>query len=157
MDQQLCQEDMEDRSRRNNLRLRGLPEATGTEDLSATALAIFRSIDGVVLPTHVTIDRIHRALGPRSADPARPRDVICKLHHYTQKDHIIRKAWEAGDLEFDGVYIKILPDLSRAALHRPAMLKPLLDLARRQDATYRWGYPLSVTFRRNQRFIVSPV
>lgn len=76
---------MEDWSRRNNLQLRGLQEATGAEDLSDTALAIFRSIDGVELPAHVSIDRIHRALGPRSADPARPRDVICKLHHYTQK------------------------------------------------------------------------
>lgn len=42
--QQLHLEELEDQSRRNNLRLRGLPEATGTEDLAATALAIFRNI-----------------------------------------------------------------------------------------------------------------
>lgn len=31
------------------------------------------------------------------------------------------------------------------------MLRPVLELARRQNATYRWGYPLSVMFRRDQR------
>lgn len=96
IDQQLHQEDMEDRSRRNNLRLRGPPEVTGAEDLTDTALAIFCSIDGVELPERVTLDRIHRALGPRRSDPARPRDVIFRLHYYTHKEQIIRKAWESG-------------------------------------------------------------
>lgn len=117
INQQLHQEDMEDWSRRNNLRLRGIPEVTGAEDFADTALAIFRSIEGVELSEHVTLDRIHRALGPRPSDPTRPRDVICRLHHYTHKEHIIWKAWEAGKPEFDGVSIKILPDLSRATLH----------------------------------------
>lgn len=42
--------------------------------------------------------------------------MICYLHYYTHKENIIRKAWEAGDLEFDGAPVKILPDLSRATL-----------------------------------------
>lgn len=62
--QQLRLEEMEDRSRRNNLRLRGLPEAMGSEDLAATALAIFRNIAGDTLPPTVSFDWIHRALGP---------------------------------------------------------------------------------------------
>lgn len=61
---------------------------------------------------------------------------------------ILRKAWEHGAVEFDGATIKLLPDLSRATLQRRAMLRPLLDLARRQDCTYRWGYPLAVSFRK---------
>lgn len=100
--QQVHLKDMEDRSLRNNLRLRGLTEAMGTEDLADTAIAI-------------------------------------------------RKAWEAGDSEFDIVAIKILLDQSRATLQRRAVLRLLLDLAQRRDATYRWGYPLSVTFRNDQR------
>lgn len=54
-------------------------------------------------------------LGPKLTNPSRPHDVICRLHHYMHKEHIIRKAWEAGDPDF-GVAIKILPDLSRATL-----------------------------------------
>lgn len=126
LSQQLRLEEMEDRSRRNNLRLRGMPEATGTEDLVATALAIFRNVAGDTLPQNVSFYRIHRALGPRPADPNHPRDVICRIHQYTHKEVILRKAWEMRDTEFDGATIRILPDLSRATLQRRAMLKPVL-------------------------------
>lgn len=44
--------------------------------------------------------------------------------------------------------IKILPDLSRATLQRRARLHLILDLAQEQGSTYRWGYPLTVTFQR---------
>lgn len=148
---QLRLEETEDRSRRNNVRLRGLPEATGPSDLLATATDIFKRVAGAHLPEQIEVDRIHRALGPRSTDPNRPRDVICRLHHYIHKEAIARGAWESGELEFDGASIKILPDISRPTLIRRAMLKPLLDLARRCNATYRWGFPLSVTFHREQR------
>lgn len=142
---------MEDRSRRNNLRLRGLPEATGPADLADTVADIFQRVAGDQIQGRLEFNRIHRALGPRSEDPARPRDVICRLHHYAHKDIIARKAWETQDLELDGAALTILPDISRATLQRRAILKPLLDLARRHNATYRWGFPLSVTFRKDQR------
>lgn len=123
----------------------------GPEDLADTAVAIFRSLPGIDLPDRIEIDRIHRALGPKPTDPLRPRDVVCRIHHYIHKEQILRKAWEAEDPELDGVTVKILPDLSRATLQRRAIMKPLLDLARRKGATYRWGYPLSATFRKDQR------
>lgn len=144
---QLHMEDLEDRSRRNNLRLRGIPEATGAENLPDTVTAIFRQI--LASPqTVIEMDRVHRSLGPKSSDPSRPRDVICRLHKYTLRDMISRKAWEHGEVDFDGAFVKILPDLSRATLQRRARLRPLLDLAREKGCTYRWGYPLSVTFRK---------
>lgn len=149
IDLQLHLEDLEDRSRSNNLRLRGLPEATGTEDLAATVNAIFQEVLGASPPPSLEMDRVHRTLGPKSQDPDRPRDVLCRVHHYNQKELILRRAWEHGAVEFDGATIKILPDLSRATLQRRAMLRPILDLARRQDCTYRWGFPLAVIFRKS--------
>lgn len=150
--QQLHLEEIEDRSRRNNLRIRGLPEATGTEDLSATATAIFREIASTDFPATLSFDRIHRALGPKSTDPNRPRDVICRIHQYTHKEIILRKAWEMRDVEFDGANLQIMPDLSRATLQRRAMLKPVLELAQHAGITYRWGYPISVTFKKRSQF-----
>lgn len=47
---QLRMEEFEDRSRRNNLRLRGLPVATGPTDLLATVTDIFRKVAGEHLP-----------------------------------------------------------------------------------------------------------
>lgn len=91
---QLHLEKMEDRSRRNNLRLRGIPEATGPEDLQETVTAIFHRIMEAPPPS-LEIDRLHRTLGPKSTDPSRPRDVLCRLHRYAQKEVILRKeTWE---------------------------------------------------------------
>lgn len=92
----------------------------GTEDLAVSVTAIFQKILGTA-PT-LELDRVHRTLGPKSSDPERPQDVLCRLHKYTQKELILRKAWEHGEMEFDGAAIKILPDLSRATLQRRALL-----------------------------------
>lgn len=142
-------EEMEDRSRRNNLRLRGLPKATGPEDLAETVTAIFYSLLGTPPPS-LEIDRVHLTLGPKSTDPSRPRDVLCRLHRFAQKETLLHKAWDHGDIEFDGTNIQILPDLSRATLQHRAMLKPVLEAARRKGCTYRWGYPLAVILRSAQ-------
>lgn len=101
--------EMEERSRHNNLRLQGLPEATGPEDLVESAAVIFQKVSGAALLEQVEFDCIHRALGPRPTDPARPRDVICRLHWYTYKETVLHKAWEFGELDFDGAMVKILP------------------------------------------------
>lgn len=147
---QLYLEDMEDRSRRSNLRLRGIPEDAEAEDLDALVRDMFRTI--LEDPeADIILDRAHRALGPRSPDPARPRDVVCRLHRYAQKEDILHRAWDFGDLEVSGSRIKILPDLSGATLKRRALLRPLLELARQKGCTYRWGYPLAVTFRKEAR------
>lgn len=135
---QLHLEDLEDRIRRNNLRFRGIPEATGREDLRETVTAIFQKVLGSDPPEAVELDRVHMALGPRCTDLDRPRDVVCRVHHFLQKEAILCKAWDLGTVDFDGAAIKIV---SKATLQHRALLRPVLDFARRAGCTYRWGYP----------------
>lgn len=142
---QLHLEDIEDWSRRNNLRLRGILEDTGMGDLEGTVRGIFRTILEDQ-EAHVLLDR---AQGPRSEDPTRPRDIVCRLHRYTQKETILRRTWDYGDMEIEGSLIRILPDLSRATLKQRALLRSLLDLAKQNGFTYRWGYPFAVMFRKD--------
>lgn len=73
---QLHMEYMEDCSRRNNIRLKGFPEATGPEDLPATISAVVGQLIGDSLPDNLEFDWIHRAPCPRSADPERLRGDI---------------------------------------------------------------------------------
>lgn len=40
----------------------------------------------------IRIDRIHRSIGSKSSDPRRPKDIVCRLHHYPIKDVVIQKA-----------------------------------------------------------------
>lgn len=141
---QLHLKDLEDRSRSNNLRLHGLPEATGSEDLRETAVAIFRVLDTVPLEP-LELNQVHRVLSPKSTDPNRPRDVICRLHRYTHKKMILMKAWTMRTTDFDSDAIKILPVLSKATLQRRALLWPLLDQLQQLGHFYHWEFPFSLT------------
>lgn len=149
---QLQLEDMEDQNWRNNVRLWVLPEAAGTEDLTATITAVVAGLLGDMLLPNLEFDRVNRALGPRSEDPNQPRDVICQFYRFQHKDLVIRKAWDVGSFDFDGASLKLLPDISRATLYHRALLRPLLDLARNKGVTYRWGFPLLVMFRRDSDY-----
>lgn len=59
-------EDVEDRGRCNKLRLRGVPEAEGVEDVAVVSQSIFKLLSGA--DEEVTLDHAHRTLGPKSAD-----------------------------------------------------------------------------------------
>lgn len=145
---QLHLEDIEDRSCRNNLQLRGIPEDTDTENLGETVKGIFRTV--LEDPdADVMLDREHSAQGPRCTGPTRPRNVVCLLHRYTQKKIILRHARDRGDVEAEGSQIRILPDLSRATLRRRAIPRPLVELAKQKDLTYHWGYPFAVAFHKH--------
>ncbi|CAH2307365.1 Hypothetical predicted protein [Pelobates cultripes] len=84
-------EDLDNRGRRSNIRVRGLPEPQAEEDIEATLKALFQAILGEDLPADLTFDRAHRANRPRIPDGT-PRDAICCLHHYKHKERIMRKA-----------------------------------------------------------------
>lgn len=146
---QLQAEDLKNRSRWNN-RIWGLPEATGPENLQETITAVFRQLVGMDAPASLEFDRVHCTLGPKPQDPDRPRDVICRLHRYTQKEQILRAAWNTDRIDFDGAELRIFPDVSRATLQRRAMLKPLLERLQWAVLQYRWGFPLQLTMRKER-------
>lgn len=58
-------EDLDNRGRRNNIRIRGLPEAEGSEDLQLILEAIFNRLLGDPISTKIKLDRAHRALHPK--------------------------------------------------------------------------------------------
>lgn len=60
---QLHLENVEDQSRRNNLRLRGIPESADVENIGAKMTEIFRGVLGDPEAV-IKLDRAHRALGP---------------------------------------------------------------------------------------------
>lgn len=89
----------------------------------------------------------------------RPRDNICCIHHYTQKEDIMRTACLASNIIFESSKISLFMDLSKHTLQMRALIKPLLALLQTRNISYRWGFPFalhvhhqdaSVTFRSPQ-------
>ncbi|CAH2329759.1 Hypothetical predicted protein [Pelobates cultripes] len=103
-------EDLENRSRRNNIRVRSLPES-GTESLHATLTDLFRQLLGVQAPDTIHFDRAHRALGPARQDGS-PRDVICCISTCGLRDKIMAAARElpaSGTARQKSHYTKTYP------------------------------------------------
>lgn len=45
-----------------------------------------------------------------------PRDVICRIHHFLEKELIMKRDREAMSLDFDGAVLTFYPDLARETL-----------------------------------------
>lgn len=85
-------DDQENRSRRNNIRIRGLPVKVEPKDLAVAVTAIFNQI--LVKPTDspIEIDHVYRLLGPRNPNLSYPRDVICRIHFFNIKAEFMQAA-----------------------------------------------------------------
>ncbi|XP_056391872.1 uncharacterized protein LOC130284929 [Hyla sarda] len=142
-------DDVENRNRRNNIRLRGLPEAVGPEELYPALLSIFNDLLERAPDVHIELDRAHRALRPPSQDDQHPRDVICRVHYYALKEDILRAARARRRIYYKDIQVQLFPDLSRHTLAQRATLKPVLEALRERDIPYRWGFPFALTVRRN--------
>ncbi|CAH2292543.1 Hypothetical predicted protein [Pelobates cultripes] len=115
-------EDLENRSRRKNIRIRGMPETeTEEEPLHACLCALFTQILGEAAPEEIHMDRAHRALGPARRDGS-PRDVICCMTLQDQRDMIMAAAKDRPSILFRGGEISLYQDLSKEV---PRMMRTL--------------------------------
>ena len=81
---------IEDRSRRNNLRIDGISESRNEtwEDCEEEIQKVFNEKLGV---KNVQIERAHRSKRSKSNNNSeKPRTIVCKLLNYKQKEEILR-------------------------------------------------------------------
>lgn len=111
-------EDLEARSRRNNVRIIGLPEEHGAID--ATTVSILLK-DALGLGKEPVVDRAHRSLQPKPKPGERPRPIIARLHYYADCADILRRARTQRQIKVKDSTISIFPDLTaRTAKARAA-------------------------------------
>lgn len=75
-------EDLDNRGRRNNIRIRGVPEMVNAEQIRPALSSIFNGL--LERPNESPIE-FDRALRPRTPDNAPPRDIICCLTNVSLK------------------------------------------------------------------------
>lgn len=109
-------DDVENRSRRVNVCIRGVPEATASRDLVPTLQGVFKQILGQEAPNYIEINRAHRALGTPSDNPDKPRDIIYKLYKYLLKERIMYHVRGVRHVNFDGTKLSLFSDFSRHTL-----------------------------------------
>lgn len=146
-------EDQENRSRRKNLRIRGLPEPQGgTEDLQGVMDDIFGRM--VYTPENVKkikFERIHRIRKPAEIKGEVPRDVIARFHKYSDKEKVKENLKKNYPVKYGETKLQIFPDLAAETLARRRILKPLLEQLNAHDVHYSWGFPACLIGRKDGR------
>lgn len=84
-------EDLEGRSRRNNIRIVGVPE--GQSSCSTTAVSVLLK-EAFQLEKAPLLDRAHRTLQPPPKQEAPPRAIVARLHYFHDCSNILRLARE---------------------------------------------------------------
>uniref|UniRef100_A0A803JAK4 L1 transposable element RRM domain-containing protein n=1 Tax=Xenopus tropicalis TaxID=8364 RepID=A0A803JAK4_XENTR len=141
-------EDSDNRSRRNNLRIRGLPETV--TDLQAAIHDIFTSLMPNLPSERLECDRIHRALRPqREGDP--PRDIILRLHYHQTQVAILQASRRKSDLEYEGHQFQIYTDLAPITLQKRKLLAPITKILQHHNVRYRWLFPVKLAFMYNNQ------
>lgn len=137
-------EDLENRSRRHNLRVRCLPETVENDKLTQSITGIFNNLLGRPPESVIKMERIHRALRPkgRATDP--PRDVICCICDFQLKEEILRNTKLRSKCIYEGTLIQIYQDLSQITLQYRRDLRPLLEALRNKNVIYRMKFPFGL-------------
>lgn len=134
--------DLEGRSRRNNIRIVGLPESIEGPRPTTFFSDVLKEIFGdQVLQTPPELDRAHRSLAAKPRQGDRPRPVIVCLHRHQTKELIIREARKRrNDLKYRDSPVRIYEDfcpevLVQRAAYRDVMAK-LYNLGLRPALLY---------------------
>lgn len=80
-------DDLENRSRRDNFRVRGIPESI--VDVNSAIQDIIKFLIPSIPAHKLELDRAHRSLGP-IRKYGLPRDVVVKPHYYSTKKDIMK-------------------------------------------------------------------
>ncbi|CAL9702511.1 unnamed protein product [Knipowitschia caucasica] len=105
-------EDLEGRSRRNNIRLIGLPEEQETSNPREFVSKLLQDL--LKLDDAPLLDRVHRSLGEKPKPGVPPRPLIIRVHFFHLKEQILRCAGTNAPLLYQGKRLSIFPDFTSA-------------------------------------------
>ncbi|CAM4735604.1 unnamed protein product [Leuciscus chuanchicus] len=120
--------DLEGRSRRNNIRIFGLPETIEGPRPTTFFSELLVEIFGASLFTSPPdLDRAHRALTAKPKSGERPRSVIIRFHKFQTKDLVICEARKLrGKLQYRGNPVFINEDYSPEVLEMRAEYRAVM-------------------------------
>lgn len=111
---------LESQSRRQNIRILGLPESIESESPTEFSKLLCEIYGNNTLPSPPDINRTLRSLASNPAPGQRPLPVILRLHWYQSKNFLIREARRRGKLEYHGQPIQVVEDYSPEVLSQRA-------------------------------------
>ncbi|KAK1906699.1 LINE-1 type transposase domain containing protein 1 [Dissostichus eleginoides] len=157
---QLKMDDLENRVRRCNLLIVGIPEGVEQGNPIPSSLTCFTNClpDRGGLEKAPVLDRAHCVPASRPKYGERPCSLLCKVHIFQVKEEILKLSRQKGKLVLGGTQIFIFPDYSADLDKRRAAYHEVKAVLRKADVRYGLLYParLRITFGSETRIFDSP-
>lgn len=133
--------DLEDRSCRNNLKIRGIPESVPPEDLRSYVQSIFKEVLPEISTKDFEIDRIHRLPKPKHLPDKIPRDVLLRVHFFQIKEDFMKKSRNSQVISEKYPHLQFFSDVSQFTISFRRRFATVTKVLRDRNIPYRWGYP----------------
>ena len=135
-------EDFENRLRRNNVRIVGLPEKVEGRDPTQFVEQWMAEVFGKDSFTHLyAVERAHR-VPTRPLPPGNPpRPILARLLNYRDREIILRLAREKKNVQFNGTRVSFYPDFSAAVQKSRARFTEIKKRLQKVQAPYAMLYP----------------
>ncbi|KAG7522442.1 hypothetical protein JOB18_022344 [Solea senegalensis] len=151
-------QDQEDRARRPNLRLVGLPEKTEGPDMcNFLENCLPRTLGETLTPAPV-IERAHRIGQVNPNRPSTSRTIVMKLLNYRDRQKILRAARRLKEVRYENHRISFYPDLSAETRQLQRQFDGIKAQLRALNIRYGMLYPAHLVIKHNdQRLIFKSV
>lgn len=156
---ELRAEDQENRNRRNNLRLVGLPEGREGRDPEAYTEQLLRNLlPQAPFSAHFAVERAHRMPSTRGPPGTPPRTFIFRLLNFRDRDLILREARKVGELRTENAKIMLFPDYSVETQRQRRTFDQVKAQMRVKGLKYSMLFParLRVVDGETTKFFTSP-
>lgn len=137
-------EDLESRSRRNNIRLIGISE--GEEGNRPTEFVSNFLRDLLNMEEKPLLDRAHRSLQPKPKPGQPPRPFIIRVHFFHIREQILQAARQEGRLTYKGKPVFLFPDLTANEAKKRAAFGEVRKFIRNVEGA-RFGFRHPARFR----------
>ncbi|KAL6474804.1 hypothetical protein MHYP_G00158440 [Metynnis hypsauchen] len=150
-------EDLEARSRCQNIRITGVPEGDSQFTLSNSNVSELLK-EALSLEKSPLVDRAHRSLAPHPKPDGPPRPIIVRLHYFEDCVRILREARNRPRITFSDMNLSIYPDLTSKVAKARAAFNAIRRKLRSMDGVkYGMFYParLRITYKGESREFTS--
>lgn len=150
-------DDLENKFRRCNIRITGIPEEEGKQPTSFIESFLQKVFGAQAFPRTVAVNRAHR-LAVQKRKVGAPRPFIACIHHFQMKQRIMQLARERGSLDYKGSEIHIYADYSAEVARRRATFAPIKAQLKKDGLRFSLLFPakLRVTVNGNKHEFNTP-
>lgn len=143
--------DLEDMSRRNNIKHSRVAESVPPTDLWQYVQQLIHDLLPDIPAGEIIVDWAHRLLKPQHLLEKIPGDVITRIHFFHVKDDLMHFSRQRTPLPNPYSGLAIYADLSQHTMLACKKIVPLTKLLQNNHLTYSWGFPTKLLVVKDSR------